>query len=80
VKDLTPAEAAARVVRRLKAPEEAEPRDRWRAGLPLPEIFNVLYRSNANFAGRFEALFTLHQSLLARTHAAVMAFAPADRR
>ena len=43
VKDLTPAEAAARVVKRLKAPEEANPRDRWRAGLPLPKVFNVLY-------------------------------------
>lgn len=74
-KDLTPADAAARVVRRLKAPEEANPRDRWRAGLPLPKVFNVLYRPNPNFTGRFEALMALHQSLLARTHAAITAFA-----
>ncbi len=75
VKDLTPEEAAARVVKRLKAPEEASPRDRWRAGLPLPKVFNLLYRPNPNFTGRFEALFKLHQSLLARTHAAITAFA-----
>ncbi len=75
VKGLTPAEAAARVVKRLKAREETESRDRWRAGLPLPKIFNVLYRPNPNFTGRFEALITLHQSLLARTHAAITAFA-----
>jgi tetratricopeptide (TPR) repeat protein len=75
VKGLTPAEAAARVVKRLKATDETESRDRWRAGLPLPKIFNVLYRPNPNFTGRFEALITLHQSLLARTHAAITAFA-----
>jgi tetratricopeptide (TPR) repeat protein len=75
VRDLTPAEAAARVVKRLKARDETESRDRWRAGLPLPKIFNVLYRPNPNFTGRFEALITLHQSLLARTHAAITAFA-----
>jgi hypothetical protein len=74
-KGLTPAEAAARVVKRLKAKDETESRDRWRAGLPLPKIFNVLYRPNPNFTGRFEALITLHQSLLARTHAAITAFA-----
>jgi tetratricopeptide (TPR) repeat protein len=75
VKDLTAAEAAARVVKRLKATDETESRDRWRAGLPLPKTFNVLYRPNPNFTGRFEALITLHQSLLARTHAAITAFA-----
>jgi tetratricopeptide (TPR) repeat protein len=75
VKGLTPAEAAAHIVKRLNARDEAESRDRWRAGLPLPKIFNVLYRPNPNFTGRFEALITLHQSLLARTHAAITAFA-----
>lgn len=72
---MTPNEAAAHVLQRLKRREEAEPRDVWRRGLPLPKIFNVGYRPNPNFTGRFEALESLQQSLRAGSNAAITAVA-----
>ena len=41
VTGLTPDEAAAHVIEKLKAPEEEAQRDHWRRGLPLPEIFRI---------------------------------------
>jgi TIR domain/NB-ARC domain len=75
VTGLTPEEAAARVVQQLKVPDEAEQRDRWRTGLPLPKIFHAAYRPNPNFTGRFEALESLQRSLRAGTNAAITAVA-----
>jgi hypothetical protein len=75
VTGMTREEAAAHVVKELKAPEEAQPRDLWRRGLPLPEIFDALYRPNPNFTGRFEALESLQRSLRAGTNAAITAVA-----
>jgi tetratricopeptide (TPR) repeat protein len=72
---MTPDEAAAHVLQRLKRPEEAEPRDVWRRGLPLPKIFNVGYRPNPNFTGRFEALESLQHSLRTGSNAAITAVA-----
>ena len=59
----TPTDAAAEVLRQLKAPDETKQRNHWRIGLPLPKIFNVLYRPNPNFTGRFEAMKSLQKSL-----------------
>jgi tetratricopeptide (TPR) repeat protein len=72
---MTPDEAAAHVIQRLKQPKEAEPRDLWRRGLPHPTIFNVAYRPNPNFTGRFEALESLQHSLRAGSNAAITAVA-----
>ena len=63
VTGLTAKDAAARLVERLKTPKEAKERDRWRLALPLPQTFNVLYRHNPNFTGRFEAMESLQKSL-----------------
>ena len=71
----TPDEAAAHVVLRLKQPNEAEQRDYWRSGLPLPKIFHAAYRPNPNFTGRFEALELLQRSLRAGSNAAITAVA-----
>jgi TIR domain/Tetratricopeptide repeat len=70
---LAPTEAAARVVERLKAPVEAQVRDAWRTGSPLPQMFRVPYRPNPNFTGRFEDLESLQQCLRTGTNAAVTA-------
>ncbi|SRR6266851_4630500 len=70
---LTPTDAAARVLGRLKAPNETQVRDAWRRGSPLPEVFRVPYRSNPNFTGRFEHLEILHQCLRTGTNAAITA-------
>ncbi len=59
----TPDEAAAEVVRKLRAPTESRERDHWRTGLPLPKIFKALYLPNPNFTGRFEAMESLQKSL-----------------
>ena len=67
----TPAEAAARVIERLKVPNEVEQRDQWRIGMPLPNVFRAAYRPNASFSGRFEALESLHRSLRAGTTAVI---------
>lgn len=67
----TPQEAAARVIERLKVPNETEHRDHWRGGLPLPKVFRAAYRSNPNFSGRFEALESLQRSLRTGTNAAI---------
>jgi hypothetical protein len=74
VTGMTPDEAAKHIVERLKKPDEAKARDLWRGGLPLPKIFNALYRPNPNFTGRFEAMESLQQSLRAG-NAAVTAVA-----
>jgi tetratricopeptide (TPR) repeat protein len=58
-------EAAGHVVGRLKTPLETKERDRWRIGLPLPNVFNVLYRQNPNFTGRLDALESLQRGLRA---------------
>ncbi len=63
VKGITPDEAAALVVKRLKTPKEIEERDHARVGLPLPRIFNAAYRPNPNFTGRFEAMESLQKAL-----------------
>jgi hypothetical protein len=60
---MTRHDAAAHVVSRLKTPLETKERDRSRVGLPLPGIFNVLYRRNPNFTGRLEAMESLQKSL-----------------
>jgi tetratricopeptide (TPR) repeat protein len=59
----TPTDAAAEVVRQLKSPTETKQRNHWRIGLPLPKVFNVLYRPNPNFTGRFQAMESLQKSL-----------------
>jgi tetratricopeptide (TPR) repeat protein len=63
VTGLTPKEAAARVVDRLKAPNETEQRGRWHKLQALPKIFRAPYRPNPNFTGRFEDLERLHRAL-----------------
>lgn len=63
VTGMTRDEAAAHVVDRLKTPLETKERDRWRIGLPLPKVFNVLYRQNPNFTGRLDALESLQRGL-----------------
>jgi ABC-type glutathione transport system ATPase component len=51
------------IVGKLKKPDEARQRDVIRSVEPLPKIFNVLYRHNPNFTGRFEALDSLQKTL-----------------
>ena len=63
VMGLNPEQAAARVVECLKTRKEVEQREHWQAGLPLPKIFNAVYRPNPNFTGRFEATESLQKSL-----------------
>jgi tetratricopeptide (TPR) repeat protein len=75
VMGLTPKEAAARVVERLKAPKETEQRGRWRKLQALPEIFRAPYRPNPNFTGRFEDLENLHRALGDHATVAVTAIA-----
>jgi hypothetical protein len=72
---LSPKAASAHIVARLKAPKETEQRDHWRAGVALPKIFSAAYRANPNFAGRFEALESLQQSLRVGANAAITAIA-----
>jgi TIR domain/NB-ARC domain len=71
----TPREAAAILVERLRDPNETKQRDHWRSHQPLPKIFAVVYRTNPNFTGRFEALESLATSLRQQTNAAVTAVA-----
>jgi len=73
VSGMTPDEAAAQVVLRLRQPNETKQRDYWRSGLPLP--FHAAYRPNPNFTGRFEALESLQRSLRAGSNAAITAVA-----
>src|SRR5262249_34021997 len=68
-------EAAARVLKRLKATDETAQRDASRLGSALPKIFQAAYRPNPNFTGRFEALDSLQRSLRTGTNAAVTAVA-----
>ncbi len=76
VEGKAPKEAAAAVVAELRSAVEKERRNFWRGGLPQPKIFNVAYRPNPNFTGRFEALETLQRSLSAPgTNAAITAVA-----
>jgi hypothetical protein len=63
VKDLSPAKAAEAIVAKLKKPDEVRQREIIRSVEPLPKIFNVLYRHNPNFTGRFEAMESLQKSL-----------------
>jgi tetratricopeptide (TPR) repeat protein len=63
VKGMTPAKAAETVVAKLRKPEEAKQREFLQKFEPLPKIFNVLYRHNPNFTGRFEAMESLQKSL-----------------
>ena len=56
-------QAAAAVITALKRPEETEQRKVIQSVEPLPKIFNVLYRHNPNFTGRFEAMELLQKSL-----------------
>lgn len=62
-KGKTPAQAGATVVSALKKPEETKQREVLHSAEPLPKIFNVLYRHNPNFTGRFEAMESLQKSL-----------------
>jgi tetratricopeptide (TPR) repeat protein len=75
VMGLTPKEAAARVVERLKALKETEQRGRWHKLQPLPKIFRAPYRPNPNFTGRFEDLERLHRALGDHATVAVTAIA-----
>ncbi len=75
VAGLLPGPAAARVIQLLRGPGEAEPRERLRDGSFLPPIFRAAYRPNPNFAGRFEALDRLQETLRTGTTAAVTAVA-----
>lgn len=61
-KGMTPADAAKAVVAALKTPDEVQQREVLSVQ-PLPKIFNVLYRHNPNFTGRFEAMESLQKSL-----------------
>jgi hypothetical protein len=61
-KGLTPAQAAKAVVVALRKPDEVQQREVLSVQ-PLPKIFNVLYRHNPNFTGRFEAMESLQKSL-----------------
>jgi tetratricopeptide (TPR) repeat protein len=72
---LTPKEAAARAVERLKAPRETEQRGRWRKLQALPKVFRAPYRPNPNFTGRFEDLENLHRALGEHATVAVTAIA-----
>jgi hypothetical protein len=69
-----PRDAAALVVARLKSPGEVEQRAILSTA-PEGQVFNVLYRPNPNFSGRFEALDALQQSLRLGTNAAITAVA-----
>jgi hypothetical protein len=73
-KGMTPAAAAAAVVTALKGAEEAKHRDELNGLKPLPKVFNVLYRPNPNFAGRFGAMESLKESL-GKGNAAITAIA-----
>src|SRR5262249_4109843 len=75
VTGLPPNEAAARVLKQLKAAEETAQRDSSRLGSALPKIFHAAYRPNPNFTGRFDALDSLQRSLRIGTNAAVTAVA-----
>jgi hypothetical protein len=69
-----PKDAAAQVVARLKTPGETEQRVTLSTA-PEGQVFNVLYRPNPSFSGRFEALDSLQQSLRSGTNAAITAVA-----
>jgi len=75
VMGLTPKEAGARVVDRLRAPPETEQRGRWHKLQALPKIFRAPYRPNPNFTGRFEDLENLHRTLGEHGTVAVTAIA-----
>ena len=62
-KNRRPAQAAAAVVAALQKPDEMQQREVLFSVEPLPKIFNVLYRRNPNFTGRFEAMELLQKSL-----------------
>jgi tetratricopeptide (TPR) repeat protein len=62
-KGMTPAQAASAVVAALKKPDEVQQREVLHSVEPQPKIFNVLYRHNPNFTGRFEAMDSLQKSL-----------------
>lgn len=62
-RDMTPAQAALAVVFALKKPDEVQQREILHRVEPLPKIFNVLYRHNPNFTGRFDAMESLQKSL-----------------
>jgi len=72
---LTPEEAGARVVERLKTPRETEQRGRWHKLQALPKVFRAPYRPNPNFTGRFEDLENLHRALGEHGTVAVTAIA-----
>jgi hypothetical protein len=69
-----PKDAAAQVLARLKTPGETD-QGVTLSTAPEGQIFNVLYRPNPNFSGRFEALDSLQQSLRSGTNAAITAVA-----
>jgi hypothetical protein len=75
VAGMTPEEAAAHVVARLKSDDETAAGDSWRRSQPLPAIFTAAYRPNPNFTGRFEALGNLIKCLRIGTNAAVVTIA-----
>jgi len=75
VAGMTPEEAAAHVVARLKSADETAAGDSWRRSQPLPAIFTAGYRPNPNFTGRFEALGNLIKCLRIGTNAAVVTIA-----
>jgi tetratricopeptide (TPR) repeat protein len=62
-KGMTPTDAAKTVVAALKKPDQVEQREVLHNVEPQPKIFNVLYRHNPNFTGRFEAMESLQKSL-----------------
>ena len=62
-KGMTPLQTAAAVVAALKKPDEVQQREVLHRTEPLPKIFNVIYRHNPNFTGRFEAMESLQKSL-----------------
>jgi tetratricopeptide (TPR) repeat protein len=75
VEGKAPKEAAAAVVAELRSAVEKERRNFWRGGLPQPKIFNVAYRPNPNFTGRFDALESLQHSVRTGSNAAITAVA-----
>lgn len=60
---VNPTDAAKRVLKALRAPLDAYPREAARTGSSRPTVFKVVYRPNPNFSGRFEALDALQKSL-----------------
>jgi tetratricopeptide (TPR) repeat protein len=74
VKGMAPAEAGSAVITALKRPDGAKQRRALQIVEPLPEIFNVPYRQNPNFTGRFEAMDSLKKSLV-EGNAAITAIA-----